>query len=381
MAAPMADDSKRKAEEAEGGAAAVSAESPAKKARVDAAGAPQLRKQVEYYLSDENLKFDKFFHEKISADSEGWLDMSLVLSCKKMQALKASVEDVVSALQGSSVELRETDDAKFIRRPGNAALPTLEVRHLKKQSHAHDGGCVIVIRNIPEDQSWKQVKEALKLKLPEKVGLWHASPVSDQGQCVLAVAPFECDVAFLEALVLHVGGKELRCEVPMGDALQTALKVLPANVRERRIKEARKVAKERNRPIVVGLQRFLNVAALRGRVREIMNSRTEGEPLKTDGTDFKLIRALLDYHPKAAQKTQGLTGLKVAKSVQGDNRCMWIIREGGECEDFSVVKCMEALEKDPPYAEDAKPAAAVVAPKPASEAIAKTPPTGTAEAP
>ena len=29
---------------------------------------------MEYYLSDENLKYDKFFHEKISADKEGWLE-------------------------------------------------------------------------------------------------------------------------------------------------------------------------------------------------------------------------------------------------------------------------------------------------------------------
>ena len=30
--------------------------------------------QVEYYLSDENLKYDKFFHDKISANADGWLD-------------------------------------------------------------------------------------------------------------------------------------------------------------------------------------------------------------------------------------------------------------------------------------------------------------------
>jgi hypothetical protein len=30
----------------------------------------KLRVQIEYYLSDENLKGDKFFHEKISSDIE-----------------------------------------------------------------------------------------------------------------------------------------------------------------------------------------------------------------------------------------------------------------------------------------------------------------------
>lgn len=30
----------------------------------------KLRIQIEYYLSDENLKGDKFFHDKISTDTE-----------------------------------------------------------------------------------------------------------------------------------------------------------------------------------------------------------------------------------------------------------------------------------------------------------------------
>jgi hypothetical protein len=30
----------------------------------------KLRTQIDYYLSDENLKTDKFFHEKISEDKD-----------------------------------------------------------------------------------------------------------------------------------------------------------------------------------------------------------------------------------------------------------------------------------------------------------------------
>lgn len=29
---------------------------------------------MEYYMSDENLKYDKFFHEKIAGEKDGWLD-------------------------------------------------------------------------------------------------------------------------------------------------------------------------------------------------------------------------------------------------------------------------------------------------------------------
>ena len=37
--------------------------------------------QVEYYMSDENLKYDKFFHEKIAGEKDGWLDACLPNFC------------------------------------------------------------------------------------------------------------------------------------------------------------------------------------------------------------------------------------------------------------------------------------------------------------
>merc|ERR1712046_33557 len=101
--------------------------------------------------------------------------------------------------------------------------------------------------------------------------------------------------------------------------------MLPKNIRDKREKEARKRQKDRNRPIVIGTQRFINVGALRGRVKEILNSRSDGEALKADGSDFKLIKALLDFHPKGAEKATGLVGIKVDKSTQGENRCFFMV--------------------------------------------------------
>merc|ERR1712217_767615 len=147
----------------------------------------------------------------------------------------------------------------------------------------------------------------------------------------------------------EVGGAKLSCEICQGDLLQAALKLLPKHIRERREKESRKRQKDRNRPIVVGTQKFLNVGALRGRVKEILNSRSDGEHLKPDGSDFKLIKALLEHHPKGAQKSQGMVGIKVAQSTQGDNRCFFMVKQDGTTEDFSAKKCLDAIEVNPPY--------------------------------
>merc|ERR1719336_1111326 len=164
-------------------------EPDAKRAKTEPTGKPTqeatpkvVRKQVEYYLSDENLRHDKFFHEKISADPDGWLDMSLILSCNKMKAMSATKEAVVKALEESKLELKEGNVA--VRRPGNAPLPKYEAKpqhHQKKSAlHAHDGGALVVFSDVPAEQSWMQVKEKLKEKLPNKATVWYASEVNEK---------------------------------------------------------------------------------------------------------------------------------------------------------------------------------------------------------
>merc|ERR1711985_130029 len=113
-----------------------------------------------------------------------------------------------------------------------------------------------------------------------------------------SVTPFESDLTLLDGLELAIGGVTLKTEICYGDALQSALKLLPKNVRERREKQARVRQKERQRPIVLANQRFVNVGAVRGRIKTILSSRSDGEVLNKEGSDYKLVHALLTYHPR-----------------------------------------------------------------------------------
>ena len=45
----------------------------------------ELKKQVEYYLSDKNLIQDKFFNEKLADGKDGWMDLGLILNCNKVK--------------------------------------------------------------------------------------------------------------------------------------------------------------------------------------------------------------------------------------------------------------------------------------------------------
>merc|ERR1712190_537789 len=85
------------------------------------------------------------------------------------------------------------------------------------------------------------------------------------------------------------------------------------------------------------------------KVKEILNSRSDGESLKPEGTDYKLVMALLEFHPRGEEKFGGTVGIKIAKSPQGDTRCFYLVKQGGTEEDVSMKKCIDAVELNPPY--------------------------------
>jgi len=59
---------------------------------VETTGASQaeIKKQIEYYLSDANLARDKFFREQIETDKEGWIAITHFLNCNKVKSMGIS---------------------------------------------------------------------------------------------------------------------------------------------------------------------------------------------------------------------------------------------------------------------------------------------------
>ena len=91
-----------------------------------------LRAQVEFYLSDKNLRRDAFYRSRIEASDGGWLPLAEILGAPRVAASGASAAELVGALEPStSVELRidaEVDadgGGCFVRRRGGRALPQL----------------------------------------------------------------------------------------------------------------------------------------------------------------------------------------------------------------------------------------------------------------
>lgn len=85
-----------------------------------------LKAQVLYYLSDENLRKDKFFHDIIASSEGGWVSTSHILGCRRIQRLGASTNTIVEALSDTpGIEVRDVSGQEAVRR--TSPPPPLEV--------------------------------------------------------------------------------------------------------------------------------------------------------------------------------------------------------------------------------------------------------------
>ena len=61
--------------------------------------AASVLKQVQYYFSDENLAGDSFMREKIAADPEGWVPLSVVLNFNRMARMQLQRESSAASTE------------------------------------------------------------------------------------------------------------------------------------------------------------------------------------------------------------------------------------------------------------------------------------------
>lgn len=80
-----------------------------------------LRKQIEYYFSEENLQKDFFLRRKM--DGEGYLPMSLIAGFHRVQTLSQDVRLIVEALRESSVVEISRDGSKLRTRRDATSWP------------------------------------------------------------------------------------------------------------------------------------------------------------------------------------------------------------------------------------------------------------------
>lgn len=104
----------------------------------------QIRRQVEYYLSDDNLRRDNFYRSKIVSGTDGWFCMSFIMSANRIKTIRCTIDEVAKALQSSDqVETKHQEDGTWlIRRACNAKLPAPQTKrpHYRRRRYGSEYG-------------------------------------------------------------------------------------------------------------------------------------------------------------------------------------------------------------------------------------------------
>ncbi|PWA98604.1 Lupus La protein [Artemisia annua] len=108
----------------------------------------KIIRQVEYYLSDENLRTDKFLLKYLANDEQGYIPVGVIASFRKMKKLTTHKSLVVAALKESSI-LTLSKNQKKVKRVHPFPLTEILDPEL----------CTVLVENLPEDHTIENMKK------------------------------------------------------------------------------------------------------------------------------------------------------------------------------------------------------------------------------
>ena len=123
---------------------------------------------------------------------------------------------------------------------------------------------------------------------------------------------------------------------------------------QNKVRQARKMAKSRQTEKKESVKRaktsyeiagiyYLDINKVKSKSRAILNLKKDGE--KLEGNDADFMKELIDFHEKKDKKLNDFDHFEVGVHPQFDKtRCFFVVRKDGTKEDFSVTKCIQALE-------------------------------------
>ena len=335
-----------------------------------------IKEQVEYYLGDNNLKQDQFFHNKISENANGYLDLELLLKCNKIKNAGWSKEDLIEGIKLSD-ELELDSKNEKVRRKDNKPLPELVLLSKKRpkpekeeeKEEKEREPIVLMFESEKESTSkWKDVCQAFRDENPDLNVIY--SRFKDQLGHIVVIPDSDDDIKFKDKFSYdEVEYKVKKCE---GDDLINFYKdhgkhyedcVAMKKRRNKKGKGKKESNKGKNKKekketekkdtneknvlkteVTLGDEKFSDVSLIKAKARKIITDTKDGEKLKEKQQKF--ILDLLKYHQHYEEKCKDLDYITVGKPENYDSsRCFIAVNKKNEKNDFSVQKCIDNLVK------------------------------------
>lgn len=298
---------------------------------------PAIRRQLEYYFSDDNLVHDKFFNEKILESKEGFVPVDTVLKCQRLKNLKATPEQLIEAV-GNSEQL-EFNPGSGIRRKNNKAVPPLKLNKKAKGNKLPEQTVEILLVKFPEESklTWKDLRDAFRSKYIDTNVVYtrlqgcsgHVGVTSDTTLDPILAGGI--DVNNQKGTISKLGGDEL-------------LEFWKANGGHFDMcsqSHKKKGNFERTKSINMGGKMFSSVSQLKNYVNSVLNGSAEGT---VDPHYHNLLTAVFRLHPNYEEKGKNLKTFAIGKHPDHpESKCFFIVKENGEREDFSISKCLQQL--------------------------------------
>ena len=333
----------------------------------------EIKEQIEYYLSDKNLQNDSFFHQKISEDPNGYLELNFLLKCNKCKKAGWTIDELKEALKLSDkLELDSTETK--VRRKDNKPLPELILLTKKRKKDDEEDEkepkepvILMFTCKEPNQSNWKDVCQAFKTENPE-LNVIYSRFKNDLGH-IAAIPNDDGDLKFKDTFKYDdVEYTVKKCEdedlinfyKEHGDHYKMC-----KEMNERKNKKGKKKEKSKGKnknkkqkidnnnnknsiqlkkEITLGDLTFNDAAFIKAETRKIINDTKDDEKLNEKNSKF--ILDLLKYHHKYEEKSKDLDYITVGKPENYDSsRCFIVVDKNNNRKDFSAQKCIDNLIK------------------------------------
>jgi len=339
-------------------------------------------KQVEYYMSDANLKRDAFFQKEMAKD-DGFISVDVLLKCNKLKKLTQDAAKVMEALVASE-ELVISEDKKKVKR--KTPPPTLDedVQKRTKRDRTIKGGdvdgaelkklieskaqkackdrIVYKVTGLPEGVSWADIKDAVNeaSKVEGRIFIQHSNGQTEAHvSCIAAKGDPEklADVAD-KALTIKdasVNMTKIEDEAALLEYWVNEFTKNPPKELEKEMnkakagkkKEGKKRSAPQSGPVTIAGVQYTSKDEVKTKAMEMAKRNPDTELEVLEGADRAFAAAILDSHPKAAEKKKDVKDYAVGKNPEHPStRCFFAVKEDGSKVDFSFIKCIDAVPED-----------------------------------
>mmetsp|Transcript_11164 Transcript_11164/g.21955 ORF Transcript_11164/g.21955 Transcript_11164/m.21955 type:complete len:385 (-) Transcript_11164:1265-2419(-) len=302
--------------------------------------AASIRKQVEFYLSDANLKTDKFFHDVISSSADGYVSMDVLLKCRKLKSLTSSPDVIAQALK-SSTEVEVNSDGSGVRRTGNAAIPELSVKK-KTSAEAKSEPPVLILKvSVPEETkaTWKELRDSFKAAFID-TELTYTRFHGQEGHIGVRGGTSAATVQNIITTSFSLDGQKVIISRIEGEELLDFWKQHGTHFEL--CSNQGKRGRETRKSMTFGGKNFVSQSKVKTYIKSLLSTTREGELV--DPQYFNFLMDLLKLHPQYEEKAQGIKQFGVNRHPEhSDQKCFFVVKEDGSWVDFSAAKCVSQI--------------------------------------